>query len=343
MDTTRVYQIFQPASTKEPGRGGIVFTNRYDIFDWSAYSYADRNGRFFEMPDEIKGKASSVSRMSAHTFDLLKDYDIPTHMIDFQDGRFWVLYFNEIRPDFENEEYRYPDYTMLKNWRLPIEVLVRNTISSGSSFRQRKDPIEAGLSMENWPEETVYLDTPILEITTSAEAFDRFIDWDEAECITGLNERRLREMKDMTLCVNDAITKHTEDIGMVHHDGKLEWAFNDGQFVLVAAAGTLDQNKFSANGTILGTRIMERWYEKTQPDWVAEVKSAKRISRENGEDNWYRLCEKRPNPMPEYILRLIGQMYESAANVYIGDLHTERERKKLSDALQEINSFIESS
>ena len=79
------------------------------------------------------------------------------------------------------------------------------------------------IGLKNIPEPGQRLEKPILDVSTKLEATDRYLTWDEAKEIAGINDYETEIIKRTTLQINDLITRETERMGLVHEDGKVEY------------------------------------------------------------------------------------------------------------------------
>ena len=325
------------------GRGNFVFSNDYSVFDWG------------KMPDKILFKGRVLCMLGAFNFELLEREGIQTHYLGvMEDGK--IKRFREAtepsnemkvmvvrKPElgFKNGEYCYDQYRKQagKNFLVPLEVIFRNSVPVGSSFRKRFKPKDIGLKGGKWPRENVKLKKPIIDFSTKLETKDRYLSEKEAMKISMLSEELFDELKKIAVKVNKTITKQAKKQKMVHEDGKIElFCFKDELFV-ADVAGTFDENRFSFKGKEISKEVIRQYYKKTDPAWVKSVDNAKKTANRKNSSNWKGFCKRQPQPLPLELLKLVGEMYTAGANTYIGKEIFEA--RDLGTVLDEIYSWGE--
>jgi phosphoribosylaminoimidazole-succinocarboxamide synthase len=303
---------------KEPseklGEGIFEFSDRFSVFDYG------------EMPDKIEGKGCSLCLISAFFFEKIEDKGIKTHYLglieneklkrfDELEGvtnKMRIRLVRVIRPKKENGY----DYSIFKrergNFLLPLEIIYRNKIPEGSSLLRRiekgevspKDfglkEIRAGMKLER----------PIIDFSTKLEDIDRYLSYEEAKNIAGLSDPEFEELKNITLEINELITRETSKVGLENEDGKIEMAFDvDRNFMIVDAVGTPDECRFSFDGFEVSKEFLRIYYRKTE--WFERVK------RYKGLPNWRELVG-RPPELTKDIKRLSSLIYKSLCNEITG-------------------------
>ncbi len=304
----------EPQNNKE-GVGRFIFSDRYSVFDWG------------EMPDHITEKGKAICIATAYFFEKLEKSGIKTHYLGIvEDGKTKRL--NELRepqnimelkllrvikPKIQGNTYDYSVYQEEKgNFLIPLEIIYRNSLPEGSSvFRRLR---EGSLKLEDiglteMPVPGQVLDKPIIDVSTKFETTDRYIGWEEAREICNLSEDELKEIKRVTLLINELITEETKRIGLFHEDGKVEFGFDENRnLVLADAVGTLDECRFTYQGLPVSKEIARIYYRKTS--WYKDVELAKNQDR----FNWKRLVKSSPSPLPEDLARSITLIYKAYTN-----------------------------
>ncbi|WP_257298173.1 phosphoribosylaminoimidazolesuccinocarboxamide synthase [Haloarchaeobius sp. FL176] len=320
MTSVKEFRIEEPATADELGRGAFVFTDDYSVFDWG------------KMPDTIANKGASLCSMGAFNFELLEDEGIPTHYrgvvrngdtlpLREADQPPWEMAIDLTQvPDLPHEGRNY-DYDAFhaeagSNYLVPLEIVFRNRVPVGSSLRDRTDPVMHGLDFDEWPDEAVDLDEPIVEFSTKFEESDRYLSHAEADNIAGRAdidalERTARE-------VNRVVTEQAERGGLTHEDGKIECLYFDGEIRVADVVGTFDENRFSYEGTQISKEVIRQYHKRTQPDWVAAVTEAKEHAKTEDVADWKSLCEVQPEPLDDEILAVASELYTAGANAYTG-------------------------
>ena len=318
--SVKEFRVADPATATDLGRGSFVFTDDYSVFDWG------------KMPDTVPNKGASLCAMGAYNFEALEDAGIPTHyrgVVDDGDvvpladaaaaPREMAIDLTQV-PDLprEGRTYDYDAYHEAagENYLVPLEVVFRNRVPVGSSLRRRTDPADHGLTVDEWPDEAVDLDEPVVEFSTKYEESDRYLDRPEADRIAGLAD--IEELADLARTVNRVVTERAAAADLVHQDGKIELLYHDGQLKVADVVGTFDENRFSYEGTQLSKEVLRQYHKRTQPEWVEAVERAKADAAERDIADWKALCDHDPEPLDEAVLGVAGDMYAAGANAYVG-------------------------
>ncbi|MGB4644317.1 MAG: phosphoribosylaminoimidazolesuccinocarboxamide synthase [Dictyoglomaceae bacterium] len=300
------------------GRGRFVFSDRYSVFD------------FGEMPDHIEDKGKAICIATAYFFERLENMGIKTHYIGLvEDDQVKslselkspsnIMEFKMVRvlkPDLSNGVYDYSIFKKEKtNFLIPLEVIYRNSLPEGSSvFRRLK---EGSLKMEDlglpkMPSPGEKLEKPIVDFSTKLEINDRYLSKDEAREISGLSEEEFHKLIDITLFIDDMITKEGEKIALINEDGKVEFAFDlERNFILADAVGTLDECRFTYTSIPISKEIARIFYRKTE--WYKEIEEAKKKDR----FHWKDYVESPPK-LPKELKNLISMIYKAYANELTG-------------------------
>jgi phosphoribosylaminoimidazole-succinocarboxamide synthase len=304
------------------GRGTFVFSDDYSVFDWG------------KMPDEIDAKGASLCATGAYTFELLEEADVPTHYLGVVTDGETVPFGDAEEPtnemaveltrvpdlpfDEEKGEYDYDAFHDEggENYLVPLEVVFRNAVPPGSSIRSRYEPSDLGVDAEEWSEDTVELDEPLVEFSTKFEEKDRYLDDEEALRVSGLDEDVFETLRETARRVNDVITEHADSVGLSHQDGKIECLYHDGTVKVADVAGTFDENRFLRDGTQISKEFLRQFYKDYDPEWVEAVADAKNEADESGVADWRSLCEVRPKPLPEDVALTASNLYRAGANTY---------------------------
>ncbi|HPU44532.1 MAG TPA: phosphoribosylaminoimidazolesuccinocarboxamide synthase [Dictyoglomaceae bacterium] len=300
------------------GRGRFVFSDRYSVFD------------FGEMPDHIEDKGKAICIATAYFFERLENMGIKTHYIGLvEDDQVKslselkspsnIMEFKMVRvlkPDLSNGVYDYSIFKKEKaNFLIPLEVIYRNSLPEGSSvFRRLKEgslKIE-DLGLPKMPSPGEKLEKPIVDFSTKLEINDRYLSKDEAREISGLSEEEFHKLIDITLFIDDMLTKEGEKIALINEDGKVEFAFDlERNFILVDAVGTLDECRFTYTSIPISKEIARIFYRKTE--WYKEIEEAKKKDR----FHWKDYVESPPK-LPKELKNLISMIYKAYANELTG-------------------------
>ncbi len=340
MGSVKDLKILEKPSTEKMGKGRFIFSDRYSVFDWG------------EMPDTISGKGAATAILGAYFFERLQEMGIPTHylglvengipkrldQLDEPSDTMEIELLRVIHPGQKDDGYDYSAYLSERTtFLIPLEIIYRNSLPPGSSVFRRleeKSITPEDLGLDSMPAPGSRLDPPILDVSTKLEITDRYITWEEAGKISGLDRRELKTLKDLTLRVNDLITKDYAGIGLVNEDGKVETGFdNERRIMLVDVLGTLDECRFTLHGLPVSKEIARIHYRKTP--WFRSVNDAKKRNRKN----WKEICETTPDPLPPRLKELISRVYLSCTNEITG-----REWfggvPPLNETMKEIKGFL---
>ena len=315
MGSVKDLEILKIATLTSPGRARFNFTDRYSIFDWG------------EMPDHIDNKGCAIALMGAWFFEKLEDRGIPTHyrgLVD--DGQVKTLdqihkpvstmeveLLRVIPPRVKGDGYDYSMYADEKvNFLIPLEVIYRNSLPSGSSVfkRLKEGHIQPGdLGLKEMPVPDQKLNEPIIDVSTKLEITDRYLLWNEAQRISGLKNKEIDALKQLTHLINDIITIAFSKIGLVNEDGKIEVGFDRRRRLMpVDVLGTLDECRFTMDGLPVSKEIARIFYRNTP--WSRDVEEAKKKDRQN----WKRICRSSPKPLPPELKSLISEIYCACTN-----------------------------
>ncbi|MEN2983859.1 MAG: phosphoribosylaminoimidazolesuccinocarboxamide synthase [Dictyoglomaceae bacterium] len=306
--------ILENPTEKTLGRGRFIFSDRYSVFDYG------------EMPDHIEEKGKAICITTAYFFEKLEEKGIKTHYVGLiEDDKIKtlselkspsnVMEFKMVRvlkPELKDKIYDYSIFKLEKgNFLIPLEVIYRNSLPEGSSvFRRLKEGSlkleDLGLKKDPTPGEK--LEKPIVDFSTKLEVNDRYLSYEEAKNISGFEEEEFQKLIDLTLFIDNEITKEGERIGLINEDGKVEFAFDlERSFMLVDAVGTLDECRFTYNGLPVSKEIARIYYRKTP--WYKEVEEAKKKDRFQWKD-----FVSTPPSLPKELANLISLIYKAYAN-----------------------------
>jgi phosphoribosylaminoimidazole-succinocarboxamide synthase len=338
MTSVKEFRVDEAASDDALGRGSFVFTDAYSVFDW---------GR---MPDPIPGKGAALCAMGAANFERLAEAGVPTHYrgVVPEDGGEPVALDAVEEPPTEmaidltqvpdlphvGRTYDYDAYHEAAggNYLVPLEVVFRNSVPEGSSLRTRHTPEQVGLAGREWPEEAVDLPEPLVEFSTKYEESDRYLDREEADAVAG--RASVDDLEAVARRVNEVVTDRAEAQGFAHEDGKIECLFyegeasadasgsaaeaHDGEVRVADVVGTFDENRFAFDGQEVSKEVLRRYHRRTQSEWVAAVRAAKRDAKERDVADWRELCERDPDPLDSSVLEVASDLYRAGANRYLG-------------------------
>ena len=323
MTSVKNFRVDDPATADELGRGAFVFTDAYSVFDWGA------------MPDEIPDKGASLCTMGAFNFGLLEAEGVPTHyrgvVVDDEERSLAAALGATSAPTemaidltqvpglpFADGSYDYDAYHAEagENFLVPLEIVFRNRVGTGSSLRDRTDPADHGLDCEQWPDREVVLPEAIVEFSTKYEKQDRYLSRAEADRIAGSAD--IDALEAAAREVNRVVTERADDAGFVHQDGKIECLSFEGEIRVADVVGTFDENRFSYEGTQVSKEVIRQHHRRTQSEWVEAVGVAKRRATTEGVADWKPLCDRLPEPLADEVIEAARDLYCAGTNAYLG-------------------------
>ena len=321
MGSVKEVEIIKKPGTGTEGEGDFIFSDRYSVFDWG------------EMPDHIEKKGSALCMLSSFFFELLEKNNIKTHFLGLnEDGqlkkfskmktasnRMRVKIVRVIRPEYDKEKNKY-DYcaykNKLSNYLIPLEVIYRNKLTEGSSvFKRIKDGSATfeSLGLDHEPVLNELLKKPVVDVSTKLEHTDRYLAWDEAQIISGLDAENIKTLKILVFKINNIISAACKKAKIENVDGKFEFGMDaKGNIIVVDVLGTPDECRFLYDGFHISKEFARRWYRKTE--WYTAVEKAKKM----GGPDWKMLVKILPPPLPPEIKNLISLMYLSVTNEITG-------------------------
>lgn len=315
MGSVKDLTIINNASQHIPGVGQFHFSDRYSVFDWG------------EMPDLIFNKGKALCIMGAFFFEKLEEMGIQSHYQGVvSEGK--IKYLSElttpsdtmqvtlvhvVKPDFRGNTYDYSRFMRSDtNFLIPLEVIYRNALPSGSSVFKRLT--EGSLTLKElgltaMPRANDVLKEPIIDVSTKLEVSDRYLSWLEAQKIAALSDNELQEIKKTTQLVNNLISDTIKKIGLENEDGKVEYAFDQNRkLMLVDVLGTPDECRFTYGGIPVSKEVARIYYRNTS--WFNEIEQAKEKDRAQ----WKSIVKVSPPPLPHKLYQLISQLYQSVCN-----------------------------
>ena len=208
------------------------------------FRYTDQISVFDQIiPSLIPRKGESLNRASCHWFSLVENEGIcKTHVLEMNaPDRVLARRFDVIRePGAISKD--------AENFFVPLEVICRHYLA-GTAWRryQRGEvtPIDLGFSSNDELKEGAKLPEPFLEVSTKFEKFDRNLGREEALEISNLDPEELDSILSIVLEVDSIIDRETSKRGLIHVDGKKEFALGPGREpVLIDSFGTLDEDRW---------------------------------------------------------------------------------------------------
>ena len=283
-------KVKQVWSTNDPDIYEFRFTDQISVFDQI-------------IPSLIPRKGETLNRTTAHWFKLVEEEGIcGTHLIELNAPDRCLVR----RVDVIKEPGMVPRDA---EWVfVPLEFIVRHYLA-GSAWRrfQRGDLTAEDLGITD---EAIYgqkLPKPLVEVTTKFEAYDRFVDRQEALEISNITDEEFDSIIEACLKIDAVIEREAAKNGLIHVDGKKEFALGPGRkVVLVDTFGTLDEDRWwDAEKYAEGEQVeLSKEFVRThyiETGHQAELESARNEDREDP-----------PIPaLPDNIIQQTADLYSS--------------------------------
>jgi phosphoribosylaminoimidazole-succinocarboxamide synthase len=223
-------KVKQVWTTEDPDIIEFRYTDQISVFDQI-------------IPSLVPRKGESLNRTSCYWFDLVEKAGIcKTHIVEMSaPDRVRARRFDVIR-----EPGAIPRDA--ENFFVPLEVICRHYLAGSGWRRYKRGEVSAeelGFEAGTVLEEGVKLPSPYLEVSTKFEKFDRLLDRKEALEISNITEEEFDSILEIVLKVDEIINREAAKAGLIHVDGKKEFALGAGRTpVLVDSFGTLDEDRW---------------------------------------------------------------------------------------------------
>ena len=221
----KVKEIYEVSSTELEFR----FTNDISVFDK-------------HIPSEIPYKGETLARTAAFWFDLCTREGVPHHFLRLSSPTSMRVRRVQVVPKPKTLGPR------PRNYLVPLEVIVRYYVAGSLWDRVKAGKVSAeelGFPRSRPVEYGAKLPTPHFELTTKLEPVDRLLTTPEALELAALDRRQLDEIREICFKVDDGIAREIGPRGLIHVDGKKEFAIDaDGKLMVVDTFGTADEDRF---------------------------------------------------------------------------------------------------
>lgn len=214
----------------------------FDLGEHLEFRFTDQISVFDKViPSQIPGKGGTLCRESAYWFERAKEMGIHTHFEKFLPPNGMLVKKVDIIPP----EMITPKS---KNHLIPLEFICRWYVA-GSLYDRVKSgdmaPDLLGYSSGHVIEYGEPLPEPYIELTTKFESVDRLLDEPSALELAGLTLAEYDEIKEIVIRIDEDISRNVEKRGLIHVDGKKEFAFDEERKIMVVDVyGTADEDRF---------------------------------------------------------------------------------------------------
>jgi phosphoribosylaminoimidazole-succinocarboxamide synthase len=265
------------------------FSNRISVFDKI-------------IPSEIPHKGETLARTSAYWFELIQKHGFSTHYLGLTAP-------NKIRVKRVQVIH---DYRLLTpktvRYLIPLECIVRYYVY-GSLWDQVSRRLIKPTKLGFHPGHTIQLaeklPQPFFEVTTKLEKVDQKLTKQAALEISGLTSEEFNTIRDTALKIDEIIQSRINQRGLIHVDGKKEFAFDEQRKLMVVDSfGTADEDRFWDMDAFTEGRYVERSKEFVRQYYRKSGYHDKLMkARDAGE-------EEPPIPaLPNEIIQQVSQIY----------------------------------
>ena len=228
-----------------------------------------------------------------------------------------------------------PDYdwvsTDKNNYQIPLEIIARYYIAGSMYDRVQRGvvkPEELGFPSGYDPKKIKKgekLPKPKIEVTTKFEKFDRPVSIDEAFRIAGMKPEEYEEMVEIVLRIDEEIAKEVEPRGLIHVDGKKEFAFgHNRELVLIDTFGTGDEDRFwlkkpfEEEGKMieLSKEYVRQYYRRI--GYYSRLEKTREVNKQRKLRGNKLLPEPEIPPLPEEEIIQVSKLYKQLTAMIIG-------------------------
>ena len=221
----KVKEVYEVSATELEFR----FTNDISVFDK-------------HIPSEIPHKGETLARTAAYWFELCSRLGVPHHYLSLAGPTAMRVKRVQVVPKPATLG---PHPT---NYLVPLELIVRYYLAGSMWDRVKAGKVTAealGFPKVKTLEYAMPLPEPHFEVTTKLEPVDRLLTTAEALELSALEARQLQSIREMILKIDEAMQKEIGPRGLLHVDGKKEFAVDsNGVLMVVDTFGTADEDRF---------------------------------------------------------------------------------------------------
>ncbi len=266
------------------------FSNRVSVFDKI-------------IPSDIPFKGETLCRTSAYWFKICGNKGIKTHFLKLAAPNKMLVKRVDVISDYAKLT------PQTKNYLIPLEVVIRY-YAYGSLYDRiaagKTKPEEVGFPSGHKVEKGEPLPQPLFETTTKLEKTDQLLTREKALAISGLTKEEFKELEESAFKIDDEINSRVKQRGLIHADGKKEFAF-DGErtLMVVDTFGTADEDRFWDEKEFNQGRILEKSKE-----------FVRKYYRESGYHKALYAAREKGTPEPD-IPALPQDMIDQTSKIYV--------------------------
>jgi phosphoribosylaminoimidazole-succinocarboxamide synthase len=221
----KVKEVYEVSPTELEFR----FTNDISVFDK-------------HIPSEIPHKGETLARTAAHWFELCSRLGVRHHFLALAGPTAMRVRRVQVVPEPRTLG---PNP---KGYLVPLELIVRYYLAGSMWDRVKAGKVaaeELGFPAGRTLTYGLPLPTPHFEVTTKLEPIDRLLTTPEALALAAIDRRQLDAIRETILRIDEAMQREIGPRGLLHVDGKKEFAIDDeGALMVVDTFGTADEDRF---------------------------------------------------------------------------------------------------
>ncbi|HTP56222.1 MAG TPA: phosphoribosylaminoimidazolesuccinocarboxamide synthase [Thermoplasmata archaeon] len=239
-----------PKAPQAPTSGAAAFVRRGKVKEVYELSPTELEFRFTNdisvfdkhIPSEIPFKGETLARTAAHWFEMCSRQNVPHHFLGLSGPTSMRVRRVRVVPQPRTLGPRPTNYLV------PLELIVRYYLAGSLWDRVKAGHVgarELGFPGDRALAYGMRLPEPRFEVTTKLEPVDRLLGFPEALELAVLDRAQLDSIRETILKVDAAMEKEIEPRGLLHVDGKKEFAVDgDGALMVVDTFGTADEDRF---------------------------------------------------------------------------------------------------
>lgn len=269
----------------------FVFTDNISVFDKI-------------IPNSVPRKGETLCRESAFWFRIAKETGIRSHFKELVAANRMRVQRVDVISDYS----KLGDDT--RNYLIPLEFVVRHYAAGSLMDRLKTGELTSqaiGFGAGHAVKYGEKFEEPFFEVTTKLEKTDRHLTIKEALDISGMTEDEMEQVRRTILKIDRRIASEVSDRGLIHVDGKKEFAFDkDRNLLLVDTFGTADEDRWwdaeaYANGNVveLSKEFVRQHYRKT--GYYEMLENARRSG----------VSEPSIPPLPDDLVEKTSELYIS--------------------------------
>jgi phosphoribosylaminoimidazole-succinocarboxamide synthase len=221
----KVKEVYEISPTELEFR----FTNDISVFDK-------------HIPSAIPHKGETLARTAAYWFELCSRLGVPHHYLSLAGPTAMRVKRVQVVPK-PSTLGPHP-----KNYLVPLELIVRYYLAGSMWDRVKAGKVASealGFPKGKTLTYGLPLPEPHFEVTTKLEPVDRLLTTAEALSLSALEPSQLESIRETILRVDAAMQKEIGPRGLLHVDGKKEFAVDaEGTLMVVDTFGTADEDRF---------------------------------------------------------------------------------------------------